>query len=248
MVDIESVETYKPSGKCTAKGMATVIGLGLGGTMLACLLIYLVWGVIPYLGIVFAALLGLSVGVSVLFGVRLGKCRLPLAAGTVGLALGLSGYMGLHYMNFCSIVQSWRTSAERQLGDASRDGDLVTACVKEQLTEEWGGAGFGAYVRSWRKGTWGSSWVIVLMQALWAVELIVVGALAAGIPFLASQDPFCEPCGRWCDHEQLLVASLDAREEVLGACRPETIGKLNEIETVSENLSRCVVELAYCSA
>ena len=65
MVDIESIETYSPSGKCPATGVAAMVGLGLGAAIVAGLLIHLAARRI-YLGVVFPIGMGLTVGAAVM--------------------------------------------------------------------------------------------------------------------------------------------------------------------------------------
>jgi len=236
MVELDTVETYRPSGKCTRKGIAVMVGLGLCGAIAACLVLHLL-GRVVYIGVVFALLLGLVTGGAVLFGVRLGKCRQPIAAGLVGLILGLGGYLALHYLNYASKLRNFERTVESQLGDKSSDTKLVNALVRKCMSEQWGGVGFGAYLKGWRQG---------LSRVFWLVEVLLVAGLAAVVPFLAAHDAFCDGCDQWCDHMEIVVGPLSARDAILEACHPENLKDLAKIERVSANVSRCVVDLDFC--
>lgn len=210
-------------------------GLGLGAALLACLVIHLV-GRLAYVGLVFPAVLGLAVGVAVTAGVRIGKCRLPVAAGAIGLALGLGGYLLVHYLNYCSHVRASRKAVEAQLPAPVEKG-AVAAKVDDVMRGRWGASGFSGYLTGWWRG---------VRRLLWVVEIAIVVGLAGWVPYSAAQGPFCEACDRWCDHGTALVAALDAREKVLDACDPETVGRLKQIEAVGGEGSRCVVALDFC--
>ncbi|MEW6356897.1 MAG: hypothetical protein AB1696_11250 [Planctomycetota bacterium] len=239
MTDVNSPATYKPSGRCAPRGMAVMLALGFAGTMAACIVIHLL-GRVAYIGIVFALLLGLGVGGATLLGVRIGNCRFPLVAGLVGIILGLGGYATLHYLNYRSRVSSFRKSVESKLQAESPDAQQASeALVREHMVREWGSTGFAAYLKGWRKG---------IRRLFWVVEIALVAFLAAIVPYMAAQDPFCEACERWCDPKEVVVAPLDAREQILDACKPEKAAQLAAFVKVEEGLSRCVVDLHYCPA
>ena len=238
MNDAATTTSYAPSGKCTPKGIAVIVGLGLGAMIVACVGLHCISRLV-YLGLVFPAVIGLAVGVSTLVGVRIAKCRMPLAAGAIGVVLGLSDYGALHYLNYRADVRSFRRNVQGKLGQKAEDAQAVRAELNAALVRAWGRPGFLGYLGAWWKGIW---------RVLWVLELAIVVGLAAWIPWCRACTPFCEACEQWCDHAQVLVASPEAEQKIVEVCRPERLGQLQEIERVSEHENRCVVELDYCEA
>lgn len=227
---------YKHSGKFGALALP----LGLGGGILAAVLLGTIYGQamarIPVVGkitFLIAALTGAGYGVAAAWLFRKGHGR-STTVGTIVAAIAT--FVG-HYMAWVS----WVSVVLSRSGDGPSVIDVLTN-PSGMFSAISAINGVGAWSISGGAPSGGVLW------ALWSIEaLIVLGcgiAIGAG---MASTGVYCEHCNDWCKEEEGRVLLNPAPQEaVKQSLEAQQWGVLNQIGPFT-GVGPCLrLDLAYC--
>jgi len=214
------MKIYKSSNIASSQSVAIlataslVSGVAIGsGTAFISKFIYFI--------VLFPLGMGFARGAVLGFAVKKTKIRNPMIALGIGVLGGIVAYGSLMYGNYINFQQETEQIMLRDynLTDKKQVGDQINAI----LQQETGASGFMGFLKlSAKEGTSisrGSSKVKLndtFTYLLWAIELGIVGFLAASIPFGAASEPFNEDGNDWYGEKQWIgSATEDVKDELI---------------------------------
>ncbi|WP_055075246.1 hypothetical protein [Pseudanabaena sp. 'Roaring Creek'] len=173
-----------------------------------------------YFIILFPLVMGFSTGATLGFIVKKTKIRNPMISLGMGLLGGIITYGSLMYGQYINFQQETEKVMLREYNIS--DKRQVEEQTNAILQQETGASGFVGFVKlSAKEGTTisrGSSKIKLndtFSYLLWAVELGIVGFLAASIPFGAAGEPFNEDGNDWYGDKQWVGSVTEESKEEL---------------------------------
>ena len=215
------MRNYQPSNIAPSQGVAIlavsslVSGVAIGGATAFI-------GKFIYFIVLFPLGMGFATGSVLGFAVKKGKIRNPLIAIGLGLLGGLVTYGALKYGQYINFQQELVTVMEREHADT--DKYLAREQIDTILQEKTGSSGFVGFVKIAaqegitisRSGRGGFTIKDNFAYLLWLIELVIVGFLAASIPFAAAKEPFNEEANDWYGEKKWVGStSEESRDELI---------------------------------